>query len=176
MNQSIPLQTLLILLACAGGLYLIFRFVRALEKSADNTKETADTLAAAFLGAKKILEDSTAATNQLRAALAPACEELKTNMAGVPRLLEMVAKIGSAQLEIMQQQRAEQAERLRSPFGKSTGPTPPRDAAAANLEYEATRMMRADGISHEEALLRMNPANAQSVWENNGLFEGWGQR
>lgn len=112
-----------------------------------------------------------APVDRLRESLAPAAEELRANMAGVPKLLEMVAKIGQAQLEIAQQQRAEQQERMRNPFGRTNGPMPPRDVAAANAEHEVQQMMRSEGVSREEALLRMNPANTGSVWD--GLTEGW---
>jgi hypothetical protein len=105
--------------------------------------------------------------------LVPASEEVKANMQAVPRLLEAVAKVGQAQLEIAQQQRAEQAEKERHPFGRPNAPVPPRDVAAANMEDEIMQRMRAEGVSREEAMLQMNPANNSSVWSGNSMFEGW---
>jgi hypothetical protein len=173
MNTSVPLPILLIVLASAAVLWFLYRFVRALEQSAERTKETADTLAAAFVGAEAALKACTAATDQLREALAPAAGELRSNMQAIPKLMEGIGRIATAQLEILQAQRAEHEEKKKNPFGKPNAPAPPKDVTGANMEYEVTTMMRAEGISREEALLRMNGANDASVWSGNSVFEGW---
>jgi NACalpha-BTF3-like transcription factor len=102
--------------------------------------------------------------------LKPAAEELRVNMAAVPKLLETVARIGSAQIEMMKAR----AEEKPNPFGRPNGPLPPRDPASLNLEYDVSTIMRQKGVSREEALSQLNQANNQSVWEGNTMFQGWG--
>ena len=175
MNASVPLSVVLLALAGAVVSYLIYKVVKSITVSALKVGEAADRLEAALAAGTVALAAVTTATDQLRASLAPAAEELRTNMSALPKLLEAVARVGQAQLEITQAQRAEQEERKKNPFGRPNAPMAQRDTAAANMEYEVQQTMRAEGISREEALLRMNPANSASVWEGNGLFEGWGR-
>jgi hypothetical protein len=163
MNASVPAWVILIVLAGAGVLWLAWRWSRLREQSARRTFEA--------------LTANTAAVIQLREALAPAAEELRSNMAAVPKLLETVAKIGSAQLEIMQAQRAaaEAGRQPPAPPHRPNSPIAPRDTTAANLAYDVDQIMRAEGVTREEALMRLNGANEDSVWGGN-LFQDWGRR
>lgn len=181
MNANVPLSFILIGVAVGLALWLVYRWISALSLSAQRTREASVKLDAdvvllsqAVASASAALASATAATDKVREMLAPASEELKKHIAGVPALLQMVAKIGEAQLNIMQAQRAEQKERQQNPFGRPNAPVPPRDTTAANLEHDVTTIMRTEGITREEALMRLNGANADSVWAaGNSLFEGW---
>ena len=165
-NQSIPLSVVLLVLAGGGVFYLVCRWVSAIQKSAQRISESATNLGAA-------LAASTTALNQAIAAFAPVSAEVQSNIAAVPKVLEAITRVGQAQLEIMHAQRAAHEQQPANQFGRPNGPIPPRDTDAANLEYEVNQMMRAEGISREEAILRMNPANQGSVWDGNEAFKGW---
>jgi hypothetical protein len=159
MNQAIPLYVVLSAAAAGVLLWLINRWVSSIIQSA---RRMADSIV-----------EFQADLKTARAAIQPAVEDARANLAAVPKLLEAVAKIGSAQLETAQRQRAEQEERARNPFGRNNAPAAPRDTTAANMEYEVQQAMRAEGISREEALLRANPANEKSVWDGDAMFSGW---
>jgi len=94
---------------------------------------------------------------------------LNENLSGVPKLLEVIVRIGNVQLAIMEAIR----NAAKNPFGPSNQ-IPQRDVVGANLEAAIDELRRSEGISREEAQLRLNTANAQSVWgEGNGIFNGW---
>lgn len=182
MNNSIIYAVLLTiggLLFCAGGaftFYLLWRWVRAIEESARRTCAAIASIDTAITDARvEFKAQATAGCAGLARVcelLAPASAELQANMAAVPKMLEGITKIATAQIEIMQAQRAAATLQQQNPFGRHNGPIPPRDTEAANLEHQVQQMMRAEGIGREEALLRMNPANAGSVWGDN-VFDGW---
>jgi hypothetical protein len=152
MNQAIPLYVVLIVAGAAGLLYLVHHWVCYVKESAQRMK-----------GLQEAIEAQTVALNEIQEALSgAAAKEMGEHLAAVPKLLDAVAKIGGAQLEILQTQR---------PHRPNT-PTPPRDNAAANLEQEITDMVRSEGCSREEAMLRLNPANDQTVW-GNAFYQGW---
>lgn len=168
MTQAVPLYIVLIIAAVLVGGWLIYHWVRAIEESARRTLEAGARLDAALGRVEKSLDE-------LRISVDRTSEKVQPHLEVVPKLLETVARVGNAQLAVAQQQRAEQQERERHPFGRPNTPTPPRDVAAAEMEHEITQMVRSEGISREEAMLRMNPANAGSVWEGNGILDGWRQ-
>jgi hypothetical protein len=179
MNASVPISAVLIALAAAGALWLAYRWVVRLGAGIAGLRDgvAAETAAltqvdAELAALRSAMATGTAALSQLQQSFAPASEELRTNLASVPRILEMVSKIGSAQLGIMEAQRAEQAERLKNPFGRPNAPTPQRDTVAANREYDIVTMMRSEGVTREEAELRLNPANDSSVWSSS-VLDGW---
>ena len=175
MNQTVPLSVVFLVLGIGAWAYAVFKFVQVFR---DNTAATHElSRAMTFLRGQqdellKALLSTEKATHFLRDTVTPAAKQIEENMAGVPKLLEMVAKIGTAQLEIMQAQRAA-AQKPANPFSRPNGPMPPRDAAAADLEHEIGQMMRSEGVSREEAMMRLNPANAGSVWDGNSFFQGW---
>ena len=173
MNQSVPLYVVLLILTGGGAAYLLYRLWRAFDQSARRIADASAVVSAAMNRLEEALITNSARATRLEAALTPAAAELQASMAAVPKLLEAVAKVGSAQLEIMQAQRASHAERQAPPFGKPNVPIPPRDVESANQAYEVDQMVRAQGISREEAMLRMNPANAGSVWNGDQMFAGW---
>ena len=149
MNQSIPLWGFLAALAGIGALYLVYRMIRAVEAAVVKI----DLVEQRLVAAGQVLDLG------------------RAQLESVPRLLEAVAKVGATQLDMLQSQRAAQSERERNPFGRSNGPAAPRDVEAANLEHEVDQMVRSQGISREEALLRMNSANESGVW--GGILKGW---
>jgi hypothetical protein len=169
MNQNIPAYYLLIALVVAGAAYFIHKWVAAIQMSIRHTTEASAKLEADLTALRQSI--SAAVLEIMK--LLPAAEEIKTNLPGVPKLLEAVARVGQAQLELNAAQRAEQKARQDNPFGRPNAPAPPRDTAAANLEYEVSQMMRSEGVTREEALLRLNSANADSVWAGGSLLEGW---
>ncbi len=187
MNVAVPLYGVLLVLGGCALLWLMWRWVKAIENSAGRIEQADKQLCAALAASSSAMadlreqwvvvaanaDDLQSALVALTGKLAPAAADLQTHLAAIPKLLEMVAKVGQLQLEAIRQQRAEAEERARNPFGRATGPLPPRDTAAANLEDQVQELMRAEGIGREEALLRLNPANARSVWEGNKFFEGW---
>ena len=166
MSESIPLYAVLLILAAGAGCIILYRVVSRALESARRMAVAADRLETA-------LATTTAALSRLEAALGPAATELQANMKAVPQLLEAVSRVGQAQLDLLQAQRAAFEQKQKNPFGRQNAPAAPRDVSAANLEYDIDQLQRAEGISREEAMLRLNPANAGSVWEGNGLFEGW---
>ena len=121
------------------------------------------------------LVTASAGVSRVTEALLPAAEAMRANMGAVPSLLEAVAKVGSAQLEVQQRMQQEAEQKKKNPFGRPNGPVAPRDIEAANAEYDVATMMRAEGISREEAMLRMNPANQSSVWDGGQIFSDWRQ-
>ena len=159
MNVTVPLNVIIFLIG--GGLALFLGYRLAIRMESGN---------ASLVRSIEKLRESLDKTEAL---LLPAAEELRQHMPGIPKLLESVARVGQAQLEMVQQQRQEQAERTRNPFGRTAGPMPARDVESANREYEIDQAMRAEGISREEAQLRMNPANTASVWDGDELTRGW---
>lgn len=159
MNVSIPLWAFAAAAAVAAVLYVMYRFARSIERSAGRIEGACSELGATIVATSSTL-------NQLR-------DQIVTNMGGIPKVLEGVTRIAGAQLEILQAQRAEADVKTQNPFGRPNGPMPPRDVAAANLEHEVQQMMRAQGMSREEALLHLNPANAGSVWGGGNFFSGW---
>lgn len=178
---TISLAGLLIGIAVLGlaGLliYLTYHVVKSINESAQRTCEAAERLAVVMGGLREtfgsmVLNCSTA-VNQLRDTVGPAAAELQTNMAAVPKLLEAVARVGQAQLEIMQAQRAAGQAKHDNPFGRPNGSMPPKDIEAANLEYEVGEIMRSQGVSREQALMQLNPANIGSVWDGGGVLDGW---
>ena len=162
MNVTVSLYSVLIVLGVVGFGYAAWSILYALHLSARRTNEETSKL-------REAVALNTAALVRMTEALAPACDELRTHMMGIPKLLEAVVSVGNAQLEILQGQREVQ----RNPFGKPNGPRAPRDVASQNQEFDVRQLQRAEGISREEAMLRMNGANQRSVWEGNDIFEGW---
>lgn len=177
MTQAVPLYIVLIIVAAFAAAWLLHRWVRAIEESARRTLEASARLEAALGRVEKNLDELRLSLDLLRTAIGSAsswtAEKIQPHLEAVPKLLETVARVGNAQLAVAQQQRAEQQERERNPFGRANSAAPQRDVAAAEMEHEITQIMRSEGISREEAMLRMNPANTGSVWEGNGLLEGW---
>lgn len=166
MNQTVPLYIVLLVFGIAGAGYVLFRLIRSIEAATRSIRTASEICEAS--GTKALT-----AMARIESLIGPASESLKANLSGVPKLLEAVAQVGTAQLEIMQRQRAAEMEAKKNPFGKGNAPMPPRDVEAANLEDEVNQLMRSQGMSREEALLRMNPANAGSVWDGDNLFRGW---
>ena len=204
MDQSIPLYIVMIGLAVAGVLYLLHRWIASIQKSAGRISDSNDNLLSAInvvageLNAVRIslsaaadalcqemaasagraevaLATASAGMSRAGDALMPAAEALRANMSAVPSLLEAVAKVGQAQLEVQQRMQQEAEQKKKNPFGRANGPAAPRDINAANEEYEVSMMMRAEGITREEAMLRRNPANQSSVWDGGQIFENWRQ-
>jgi hypothetical protein len=167
--MNVPLWLVLAVLGGAAILYALFWCIVALEKSARRTAEQSVKLEQAITTLAVALMQATATLERAREALAPAVEEIKTTMPGIPKLLEAVAKVGSAQLEMLAAQRATQS----NPFGGKKNAVIQKDVEQANLEYEITNLMRSEGCSREEAMLRLNPANARSVWDSSNVFDGW---
>ena len=190
MDQSIPLYIVMIGLAVAGVLYLLHRWIASIQKSAGRISDSNDNLlseinaVARELNAVRIslsaavdalcqeMAATAAAVDKGKEVVLPAAEALRS---AVPNLLEAVAKVGQAQLEVQQRMQQEVEQKKKNPFGRPNGPAAPPDVERANQEYDITMMMRAEGISREEALLRMNPANGQSVWDSGQIFDGWRQ-
>ena len=171
MNQSIPVYIVLIALAGAGGAYLIYRLTQAIMSAG----RMLSALEATACRVEAALATASAGVTRATEALLPAAEAMRSNMGAVPNLLEAVAKVGTAQLEVQQQMQQEAEQKKKNPFGRTNAPAAPRDIESANEEYEVAGMMRAEGISREEALLRRNPANSQSVWDNGQIFSDWRQ-
>jgi hypothetical protein len=169
MNQSVPLYIVLIVLAGAGVAYLIYLLTQAIV-SAGRILSALDATACRVEAA---LATTSAGVSRAGDALMPAAEALRANMGAVPSLLEAVAKVGQAQLEVQQRMQQESEQKKKNPFGRANGPSAPRDINAANEEYEVSMMMRAEGITREEAMLRRNPANQNSVWDGGQIFENW---
>jgi hypothetical protein len=183
MNQSVPLFPLL---SAAVGIFLawlvgrtIYQWVEAVRLSNKQASEAAVKLSTdvakldvTLIVATDTLTRATEATNKMRELLLPVAEEFRKNMAGVPQLLEGVTKIGSAQLAIMQAQRADQAERLKNPYGRPNGNPPQRNTAEMNRAHEVDELIRS-GMTREEAELVVNPANAETVW---GGLDSWRNR
>jgi hypothetical protein len=151
LNEAVPLPVLLVAIAVAAVLYAAVRWWTSAQNSARRSDSLIVNLTAALM-------DNTAAVNQLHSVLTQPLTELQTHMASVPKLLEAVAKVGSAQLQMQQ-----------NPFGRRNAPIGQRDVTSANLEHEVQTIMRAEGITREEALMRLNPANAGSMWDGNVL-------
>ena len=190
MDQSIPLYIVMIGLAATGVLYLLHRWIASIQKSAGRISDSNDNLlseinaVARELNAVRIslsaavdalcqeMAATAAAVDKGKEVVLPAAEALRS---AVPNLLEAVAKVGQAQLEVQQRMQQEVEQKKKNPFGRPNGPAAPPDVERANQEYDITMMMRAEGISREEALLRMNPANNSSVWDGGQIFDGWRQ-
>ena len=190
MNQSVPLYTILIGLAVAGLLYLLYKAISRIEKSAGRISASNEKLLSAIarvsgeLDAVRIslsaaadalcqeMAATVAAVDKGKEVVLPAAEALRS---AVPSLLEAVAKVGHAQLEVQQQMRQDAEQKKKNPFGRPNGPAAPQDIEASNAEYDVATMMRAEGISREEAMLRMNPANQSSVWDGGQIFSDWRQ-
>ena len=178
MNQSVPLYMVLAVVGVNAGVLVLYLVHRWLNGLSARLKAVADSM----LEADQTLETVNASLGDLRHMLEPvlkcvtdAAEEFTEHMPGIPKLLEGVSRIGQAQVEVLQQQRRDQAEREKNPFGRTSGPLPPRDVEAANQEHQIQEIMRATGASREEVLLQMNPANTASVWDGDRLTEGWGR-
>ena len=190
MNQSVPLYTILIGLAVAGLLYLLYKAISRIEKSAGRISASNEELLSAIarvsgeLDAVRIslsaaadalcqeMAATAAAVDKGKEVVLPAAEALRS---AVPSLLEAVAKVGNAQLEVQQRMQQDAEQKKKNPFGRPNGPVAPRDIEAANAEYDVATMMRAEGMSREEAMLRMNPANQSSVWDGGQIFNDWRQ-
>ena len=166
MNQMVPLYAVLLIVAAGGLLWLVRLCVSAISRSVNS-------LIASNEACSKDLKELAQELKAARAQIDPLLKEAHETMGSIPKLLESVARVGHAQLEVVQQQREEHAARARNPFGRPNAPAPPRDVEAANLEHEVQQMMRAEGVSREEAMMRMNPANTQSVWDGDELTRGW---
>ncbi len=191
MNQSIPLYSVLIAAAVAAGIWAVLRWVRALENSAQRSATSAGELAEAVRAATATLSALNNSSDDLREALeaapavivgklsaeiAPALGEVRAHLAGVPAMLEGLARVSSAQLDILNAQRAAAMEKERNPFGgRTNSPFTPKDATAADMEYEISERMKS-GMTREQAMMEMNTANADSVWAGNSMFTGWGGR
>jgi hypothetical protein len=157
MNTSIPLPIVLMSVLAVALIYAASRAVAAVLASARRTAEA--------------IEANTVALNEIQEALAGLkgdIGEASKLLQSVPKLLEAVTRIGDAQLQIMQSQAQQQSS---NPFPRGNTPLPSRDVEAANLEHDISQMMRAEGITREEALMRMNGANDSSVWDTMG--QGW---
>jgi hypothetical protein len=169
-SQSVPLYAVMLSVGIVGFISIVVWLAYTFQEVRRRIFEESGKLHQAFTALSVELAAATAAVQHLQLAIAPAAEEIKVNMPGIPKLLEAVARLGQAQLEMQQAARAAAA----NPFGgRTTGPIPPRDVTAANLEHEVTMMMRTEGCSREEAMLRLNPANSSSVWSGNSVFDGW---
>lgn len=152
MNPSVPLYPLLVAVLVLLVLYAVVRAATFLAQSAGRTQGTIQANTAAIAG------------------LVAKLDEAGKQLAAVPKLLEAVMKIGDAQLQTLQAQRQTGQQ---NPFGRPTGPLPPRDVDAANMEHEIGEIMRSEGVTREEALMRMNGANGRSVWDSNAVFQDW---
>jgi hypothetical protein len=178
MNSTVPLYSVLIVALLIGAAIIIILASRKLAATARRAVQSSDSLTAAAVSLRDAVAAGTEALGKLQQTFAPASDELRANMMALPKVLESLSKIGSAQLSIMEVQRGEQAARIANPFGESNGAIPHRDVTGANQEYEVQQRMRAEGISREQALLMMNPANDTSPWDTspwdtNDLFAGW---
>ena len=171
MNTAVPLYIVLIAMAGAGVAYLIYRLTQAIVSAG----RILAALEATACRVEAALATASAGVGRAAEALLPAAEAMRANMGAVPSLLEAVVKVGQAQLEVQQRMQQEADQKKKNPFGRSNGPVAPPDVERANQEYEITMMMRSEGISREEALLRMNPANQGSVWDSGQIFDGWRQ-
>lgn len=154
MTQAIPLYIVLLIAVALALVWFIHYWVSRSIESARRTEAAVNQL-------------SQAAAN-IRDHLEAISKELTNYMPQIPKLLDAVAQVGNAQLTALEEQR----KRAANPFGRRTGPVVDRDVAAAEREHEITEMMRAEGVSREEAELRINPANEQTVW-GGGIFDGW---
>jgi hypothetical protein len=177
MNVQVPLLTVVLLLAGGATLYLLYRAGRALADAGSavaDLKASNDQMVESLGDVAAALALTNDSVKELQKSLAPAAAALQANLAGIPILLENVAKVGQAQLELLQRQRAEAVEKAKSPFGRPNAPQAPRSTEGANAEYEIQQRMRAQGIGREQAMLEMNPANESSVWDGISTA-GWGQ-
>ncbi len=180
MNGAIPVWIVLVTMISVVVIMGIIRVITAIQSSIQQISVSIDRavvsnekLATHLDAVLAALISLSATVHKLQETFVPASEEMRANMVGVPKLLEAVARVGQAQLEFTQVER----ERVRNPFGRTNAPAAPRDTVQANLEFEIQQMQRAEGISREEALMRLNPANSQSVWGGgDGLFSGWNNR
>jgi hypothetical protein len=164
MNFTIPIPILVALIAVAG-IFVIYRLVRSVVAAIDANRLALAANTDAF-------NRLAAVTEQLRSTLAPAADELAKHMTAVPKLLEVIAKVGNAQFEILQQQRADAGNM--PPQQRNRTPPTRGDVSSANMEYEVNQLMRAEGVSREEALMRLNGANGDSAW-GSSLLDGWGR-
>ncbi|MGE5726937.1 MAG: hypothetical protein ACM34G_17285 [Acidobacteriota bacterium] len=172
MNQAVPVWGVVL---AAVGLFIGFvlhRWVTSLVNSAQRMIDGHTELCRRLEALDNSLDCLREACNHLAKQLSD--ESLRSQFALVPKLLETVVRVGNAQLEIAQAQRRQQ----QNPFGQSNR-MPPRDVEAANQEDRIQEMMRGEGITREEALLRLNPANMGSLWEGSQAqpwFDGWSNR
>jgi hypothetical protein len=176
MQAVVPVSFLLWLLggliAAAALAYFVYRLWR-LERSIAANGMTLDALLTAIREADKSTQILYTEIKGFRDLLAPAAESMRSNMEGVPKLLEGLTKIASAQLDLIQFKQSVE-KRPENPFlPTSRSPLAPRDVTSANQEYEIDQIIRAEGVSREEALMRMNPANQASVWDGGNIFGGW---
>jgi hypothetical protein len=175
MTQQLPAYVVFLLFATAILVWILFVMARKMWRWLDLLSKNASAVQlqfAHFVSAVSSVEVEIKALNAAIGAtierLGPAAEVLKLNMAGVPLLLEQVAKIGSAQLEVMKGQSAH-------PFGKASGaPNSVRDQGLAEKEYRIAQMMQS-GMSREQAEIQINPVNGESVWDAGGksVFDRW---
>jgi hypothetical protein len=175
MNQQLPAYMVVLLFATAIMVWILFVLARRLWRWMDSLNKNIAAVhfqTHAFMGVVGSVQIQIESLNATLGAtsekLGPAAEALKSNMAGVPLLLEHVAKIGSAQLEVMKGQSAH-------PFGKASGaPNSARDQGLAEKEYRIAQMMQS-GMSREQAEIQINPVNGESVWDAGGksVFDRW---
>ena len=131
MEQSVPLYIVLIGLAVAGVFYLLYKAISRIEKSAGRISASNEKLLSAIarvsgeLDAVRIslsaaadalcqeMAATAAAVDKGKEVVLPAAEALRS---AVPSLLEAVAKVGHAQLEVQQQMRQDAEQKKKNPF------------------------------------------------------------
>lgn len=147
-------------LGAVAAAYMVWSLWTAISLSAQRTRERYEAL-------QKAYENLAEKLGVLAQGLAPAAEAMRSNMAGIETLMQGVAKIASAQLEILQRSTVPPG----NPFGR-VNKVPQRDATDANQEHAIQQEIKAYGISREEAQMRMNGANDQSVY-GESFFDNW---
>jgi len=154
MNQAVPVYAVLLAAAVAAGLYLIYVAARRGIDSARRSFEEAAKLAAEI-------------------------EKLRTALAPLTELLPAITRIADAQLEILQIQRGQArpaSPGVPNPFGGRTNGVAQRDLGIAQMEYDIEQLRRSEGISREEAALRLQQTGT-SVWDGaGGILQDWGAR
>lgn len=177
MEQSlnVPVGVLYVLLGCIALIALriiVNSLVEAIRQAANELTLCRNQVIALseLISAHTKAMDLNLAT--LLGSIQPASDEIKLHLAGVPKLLEGVTRLGGILVQLIQQVRRADQDRQKNPFGRNPAPTPMRDEGLAEIEHEVTAIMRSEGISRDEALLRMNQANGETVW-NNEIMRGW---
>jgi len=169
MNVTINLSVLAIAAIAVACVYFLVRAIREFSLACGRVVEVVAKLTPEVAGAREEVKSLRALILPATSGLEKVYTELQGNLAGVPKLLEVMTKIGEMQFESTQRLGKLVAGVGNAAFGKVRTPMPQQDLAGAESEYRIMTMMREQGISREQAMMTMNQANEASVWDGFGI-------